>query len=89
MIDELGTDGAAEAAANASRLLQNNAFNDAYAALIADIERQMFTTAPIETEKREQMYYLHRAAQMFVNEIARHINEFELKRHSDLQYEGD
>lgn len=89
MTEDLTIDGAAEAAANAARLLKNDAFNDAYASLIADIERQVFTTAPVEAEKREQMYYLHRAAQMFVNEIARRINEYELKRQSDLQYEGD
>ena len=60
MTEDLTIDGAAETAANAARLLKNEAFNDAYASLIQNIEREVFTTAPGDTEKREQMYYLHR-----------------------------
>ena len=86
MADEidLEVDGAHRAAMDASRLLQNEAFNDAYSSLISDVERQLFMSELGDTEKREQLFHLHRAAQMFVNNIARRINEFELKRTPEL-----
>lgn len=61
-------------AEEASRLLQNDAFNDAYRSLIEDIEKQLFMSDLGAQEQRERLYHLHRAAQMFVNNIASRIN---------------
>lgn len=74
---------AAHKADQAARLLQNDAFNDAYASLIEDIEKQLFMTPLGAKEERENLYHLHRAAQMFVNNIASRIN------HSVLNEEAD
>lgn len=76
-------DDAQRKAEEASRLLGNDAFNDAYRTLIENIERQLFMTDLGETEKREQLFYLHRGAQMFVNNIASRIN------HLQLNYEDE
>lgn len=67
----------------AARLLQNNAFNDAYRGLIDDIERQLFMTDPGAKEERETLFHLHRAAQMFVNNIASRINHLVLNDEAD------
>jgi hypothetical protein len=76
-------DDAQRKAEEASRLLGNDAFNDAYRTLIENIERQLFMTDLGETEKREQLFHLHRGAQMFVNNIASRIN------HLQLNYEDE
>lgn len=72
---ELGlVDDAAHKAELASRLLKNDAFNDAYRSLIDDIEKRLFMSELGAKEEREQLFHLHRAAQMFVNNIASRIN---------------
>jgi hypothetical protein len=65
---------AAVKAADASRLLANPAFNDAFESLMSDIEKRLFSTNLPASDEREQLFYLHRAAQMFVNNIAQRIN---------------
>ncbi len=67
----------------ASRLLQNDAFNDAFANLMADLEKQMFMTDPSAVGERETLYHLHRASQMFVNNIASRINHLVLNESDD------
>lgn len=67
----------------AARLLKNDAFNDAFASLMADIEKQLFMTDPSAKEQREHLYHLHRAAQMFVNNIASRINHLVLNAEAD------
>jgi hypothetical protein len=67
----------------ASRLLQNEAFNQAFADLMADIEKQLFMTDPSAREQRETLYHLHRASQMFVNNIASRINHLVLNESDD------
>lgn len=67
----------------ASRLLQNDAFNTAFADLMADIEKQLFMTDPSAREQRETLYHLHRAAQMFVNNVASRINHLVLNEIED------
>ena len=74
-------DNAAHAAAEAARLLANDTFNEAYAELIDDIEKRLFSTHLGDTAEREQLYHLHRAAQMFVNNIAARINRQQLQEH--------
>lgn len=74
---------AAHKADLASRLLQNEAFNDAYASLIEDIEKQLFMTPLGAKEERENLYHLHRAAQMFVNNVASRINHLVLNEEAD------
>lgn len=72
---ELGlVDDATHKAELASRLLKNDAFNDAYRSLIDDIEKRLFMSELGAKEEREQLFHLHRAAQMFVNNIASRIN---------------
>ncbi len=76
---ELGlVDDAAHKAELASRLLQNDVFNDAYRSLIDDIEKRLFLSELGAKEEREQLFHLHRAAQMFVNNIASRINQMVL-----------
>jgi hypothetical protein len=70
-------------AEEASRLLQNDAFNEAYRSLIEDIEKQLFLTDLGAQEERERLYHLHRAAQMFVNNIASRVNHFMLNDESE------
>lgn len=67
----------------ASRLLGNDAFNTAFADLMADIEQQLFMTDPSAREQRETLYHLHRAAQMFVNNVASRINHIVLNESED------
>lgn len=67
----------------ASQLLKNDAFNDAFAGLMADIEKQLFMTDPSAVGERESLYHLHRAAQMFVNNIASRINHLVLNESDD------
>lgn len=74
---------AARKADEAARLLQNDAFNDAYASLIEDIEKQLFMTPLGAKEERENLYHLHRAAQMFVNNVASRINHLVLNDEAD------
>lgn len=71
-------DNAAHKAEEASQLLKNDAFNDAYRSLIDDIEKRLFMSDLGAKEEREQLFHLHRAAQMFVNNIASRINLFVL-----------
>lgn len=82
-------DDTARAAAEATRLLANDTFNEAYAELISDIEQRLFSTALGDTAEREQLYHLHRAAQMFVNNIAARINRQQLREqlHSSIEEE--
>lgn len=81
---EFGTvDDARRQADMAAQLLKNDAFNDAYASLMADIERQLFSTPLGAKEEREALYHLHRAAQMFVNNIASRINHLVLNEDED------
>ena len=70
-------------AEQAARLLKNDAFNDAYASLMQDIERQLFSTPLGAKEEREALYHLHRAAQMFVNNIASRVNHLVLNEIAD------
>ena len=67
----------------ASRLLKSDAFNDAYRSLIEDIEKQLFMTPLGAKEERENLYHLHRAAQMFVNNVASRINHLVLNEEAD------
>ena len=75
--------GSERAAEEASRLLQNDAFNDAYTSIMDDIEKQLFMSELGAQAERETLFHLHRAAQMFVNNIASRINHFQLKQMSD------
>jgi hypothetical protein len=70
-------------AEQAAQLLKNDAFNDAFAGLMADIEKQLFMTDPSAREERETLYHLHRAAQMFVNNIASRVNHLVLNESDD------
>lgn len=74
---------AQQQADQASQLLRNDAFNTAFADLMADIEKQLFMTDPSAREQRETLYHLHRAAQMFVNNIASRINHLVLNESDD------
>ena len=79
----LNTKDAAQAADEATRLLQNDAFNDAYKSLVDDIEKKLFMSDLGAQAERETLFHLHRAAQMFVNNIASRINHFQLKQYED------
>jgi hypothetical protein len=80
---DYGIDGAEQSAEKASALLNNDAFNDAYASLLADIEQKLFMSDLGAQAERETLFHLHRAAQMFVNNIASRINHFQLKQLQD------
>lgn len=80
---EYGIDGAEKAAEEASRLLQNDAFNEAYTSLMDDIQKKLFMSELGAQAERETLFHLHRAAQMFVNNIASRINHFQLKQLQD------
>lgn len=80
---EFETSRAEQAAEDASRLLANDAFNEAYTSLIDDIEKKLFMSDLGAQAERETLFHLHRAAQMFVNNIASRINHFQLKRYED------
>ena len=80
---DFAIDGAERAAEEASRLLANDAFNAAYKSLIEDIERKLFMSELGAQAERETLFHLHRAAQMFVNNIASRINHFQLKQLED------
>lgn len=80
---DYGIDGAEKAAEEATRLLANGAFNDAYTSLLADIEQKLFMSDMGAQAERETLFHLHRAAQMFVNNIASRINHFQLKQMQD------
>lgn len=67
----------------ATQLLRNDAFNDAYRSLMEDIEKQLFMTPLGAKEERESLYHLHRAAQMFVNNVASRINHLVLNEEQD------
>jgi hypothetical protein len=82
-------DNAAHAAAEASRLLANDVFNEAYAELMGDIEKRLFSTAIGDADEREQLYHLHRASQMFVNNIAARINRQQLREHTQSSIEEE
>ena len=80
---DYGIDGAEQAAEEATRLLNNDAFNDAYTSLLTDIEQKLFMSDMGAQAERETLFHLHRAAQMFVNNIASRINHFQLKQMQD------
>lgn len=80
---DFGIDGAEQAAEEATRLLNNDAFNDAYTSLLGEIEQKLFMSDMGAQAERETLFHLHRAAQMFVNNIASRINHFQLKQMQD------
>ena len=80
---EFETDRAEWSANEASRLLGNDVFNEAYTSLIDDIEKKLFMSELGAQAERETLYHLHRAAQMFVNNIASRINHFQLMQLQD------
>lgn len=80
---DYGIDGAEKAAEEATRLLNNDAFNDAYTLLLLEIEQKLFMSDTGAQAERETLFHLHRAAQMFVNNIASRINHFQLKQMQD------
>lgn len=82
-IDFSPLEDAARKADEAAQLLRNDAFNDAYASLMDDIQKQLFSTPLGAKEEREALYHLHRAAQMFVNNIASRINQMVLNESDD------
>lgn len=80
---DYGIDGAEQAAEEATRLLNNDAFNDAYTSLLSEIEQKLFMSDMGAQTERETLFHLHRAAQMFVNNVASRINHFQLKQMQD------
>lgn len=80
---DYGIDGAEQAAEEATRLLNNDAFNDAYTSLLSEIEQKLFMSDMGAQAERETLFHLHRAAQMFVNNVASRINHFQLKQMQD------
>lgn len=80
---DYGIDGAEQAAEQATSLLNNDAFNDAYTSLLAEIEQKLFMSDMGAQAERETLFHLHRAAQMFVNNVASRINHFQLKQMQD------
>lgn len=80
---DFNTTRAEQAADEASRLLGNDAFNQAYESLMDDIEKQLFMSDLGAQAERETLFHLHRAAQMFVNNIASRINHFQLMQLQD------
>jgi hypothetical protein len=77
------TKNAEQAAEEAARLLQNDAFNAAYSSLVSDIEKKLFMSDLGAQAERETLFHLHRAAQMFANNIASRINHFQLMYNED------
>lgn len=68
------------AQADAAReLLQNPVFNRAFESMNEQIMAQILATPAEASEERERLYTMHKAGQLFVQQFAGIINNYELK----------
>ena len=75
----------AEQAASAKQMLDNNSFNAAFDALNSSLVQQIIATPPEASEERERLYMMFKAGQMFVQQLAGLINNYELANQQEVE----
>lgn len=70
----------AEAAQN---MLDSEVFNQCFRLMNAQVMEQILATPPEAAEERERLYNMYKAGQMFVQQFAGLINNFELAKQQE------
>lgn len=70
----------ATTAEEAKRMLSSNVFNEAFDAMNRGIVEQILATPPEADAERERLYAMFKAGQMFVQQLAGLINNYELAK---------
>lgn len=70
----------ATTAEEAKRLLSSNVFNEAFDAMNRSLVEQILATPPEADAQRERLYAMFKAGQMFVQQLAGLINNYELAK---------
>lgn len=70
----------AEAAKN---ILDNHIFNRAFSEMNGQLMDQILATPPEASEQRERLYNMFKAGQMFVQQLAGYINNYELAKQQE------
>jgi|TARA_R100000541_G_scaffold32621_1_gene41349 hypothetical protein len=68
----------AELADSAVQQLESTAFNTAFEELNASLVQQILATPPDQAEERERLYMMFKAGQMFVQQLAGLVNNYNL-----------
>jgi|TARA_R110000744_G_scaffold36268_4_gene83867 hypothetical protein len=72
-------------ASSAQQMLDNNSFNKAFDALNSSLVQQIVATPPEASEERERLYMMFKAGQMFVQQLAGLINNYELANQQEVE----
>ena len=75
----------AEQADSATQILDNNSFNAAFDALNSSIVQQIIATPPEASEERERLYMMFKSGQMFVQQLAGLINNYDLAKQQEVE----
>ena len=75
----------AEQADSATQMLDNNSFNAAFDALNSSIVQQIIATPPEASEERERLYMMFKSGQMFVQQLAGLINNYDLAKQQEVE----
>lgn len=75
----------ADQANSAKQMLDNNSFNAAFDALNNSLIQQIVATPPEANEERERLYMMFKAGQMFVQQLAGLINNYELANQQEVE----
>tara|TARA_B110000902_G_scaffold80471_1_gene95621 strand:+ start:298 stop:543 length:246 start_codon:yes stop_codon:yes gene_type:complete len=67
----------------ASDTLNNEIFNKAFVAMNNDLVNRILNTPEESTKEREQLYYLYKGGQQFVQQFVAMINRFELDKKTE------
>jgi hypothetical protein len=83
MIDEDIGEMATSAQA-AKELLDNHAFNQAYEKMNTQLVEQLLATPMDGKDERERLFVMFKGGQMFVQQLAHMINNYELATQEDI-----
>jgi len=75
----------AEQADSAKQMLDNNSFNAAFDALNSSLVQQIVATPPEASAERERLYMMFKSGQMFVQQLAGLINNYELANQQEVE----
>jgi len=70
----------AQEATEATVMLDNESFNKAFDAMNSNLLQQIVATPPEATDERERLYMMFKSGQVFVQQLASLINNYELAK---------
>ncbi len=70
----------AEDATAATQMIENESFNKAFDTMNTNIINQMMSTPPEAHEERERLYMMFKSGQVFVQQLAALINNYDLAK---------